>query len=56
MPGLVNAEVKETITRKDGAVVDNGALANNGEELTYTINAKYLSGKQDWTDIIVKTF
>jgi len=56
VPGLVNAEVKETITRKDGAVVDNGALANNGEELTYTINAKYLSGKQDWTDIIVKTF
>ncbi|MFJ7937927.1 L-type lectin-domain containing protein [Peribacillus sp. NPDC096622] len=55
VPGLVNTEVKETITRKDGTVVDGGALAKKGEELTYTINAKYLSGKQDWTNIIVKT-
>lgn len=55
IPGLVNAEVKETITRKNGAIVEGGAQASTGEELTYTINAKYLSGKQDWTNIIVKT-
>ncbi|MGM0838267.1 MAG: L-type lectin-domain containing protein [Bacillota bacterium] len=55
IPGLVNAEVKETITKKNGTVVDDGAQVNTGEELTYTINAKYLSGKQDWNNIIVKT-
>jgi len=55
VPGLVNAEVKETITRQDGSVVENGAPVYKGEELTYTIHAKYLSGKQDWKDIILKT-
>jgi hypothetical protein len=54
VPGLVNAEVKETIARKDGTAIDGGN-ASAGEELTYTIHAKYLSGKQDWRDIIVKT-
>jgi hypothetical protein len=55
VPGLVNAEVKETVAREDGTTIDDLGAASAGEELTYTIHAKYLSGKQDWTDIIVKT-
>ncbi|MEV2910805.1 hypothetical protein [Paenibacillus larvae] len=47
--------MKETITRQDGSVVESGAPVYKGEELTYTIHAKYLSGIQDWKDIILKT-
>ncbi|WP_088013284.1 L-type lectin-domain containing protein [Gottfriedia acidiceleris] len=55
VPGLVNAEVSEIITKSDGSVVEDNSLVLQGEELTYTINAKYLSGKQDWQNIILKT-
>ncbi|WP_182914701.1 L-type lectin-domain containing protein [Paenibacillus thiaminolyticus] len=55
VPGLVHGEVNETITRKDGSIVDQGASVYKGEELTYTISAKYLSGKQNWKNIIGKT-
>ncbi|PFJ08955.1 hypothetical protein COD67_22920, partial [Bacillus cereus] len=55
VPGLVEADVKETITKKDNSIVESGTSVNTGEELTYKINAKYLSGKQDWTNIILKS-
>ncbi|RAP73689.1 lectin-like domain-containing protein [Paenibacillus montanisoli] len=55
VPGLVNAEVNETIKRADGTAVMGGAQVSAGEELTYTLNAKYLSGKQDWTNVIANT-
>ncbi|PFJ11265.1 hypothetical protein COD67_23065, partial [Bacillus cereus] len=54
VPGLVEADAKETITKKDNSIVESGTSVNKGEELTYKINAKYLSGKQDWKDIILK--
>ncbi|WP_054025665.1 L-type lectin-domain containing protein [Bacillus sp. FJAT-28004] len=53
VPGLVNSEVKETITRDSFNV--NGATVFFGDELTYTITAKYLSGKQDWKNIVGQT-
>lgn len=55
VPGLVNGEVTETITREDGSVVGQGDFVYKGEELTYTITAKYLSGKQNWKNIIGQT-
>ncbi|MES9684590.1 L-type lectin-domain containing protein [Gottfriedia acidiceleris] len=55
VPGLVDANVSETITRSDGSVVEDQSYVSKGEELTYTINAKYLSGKQDWQNIRLKT-
>ncbi|WCF07710.1 L-type lectin-domain containing protein [Paenibacillus thiaminolyticus] len=51
VPGLVNGKVTETITREDGTVVDQGDFVYKGEELTYTITANYLSGKQNWKNI-----
>lgn len=51
VPGLVNGKVTETITREDGSVVDQGDFVYKGEELTYTITANYLSGKQNWKNI-----
>ncbi|WP_182914702.1 L-type lectin-domain containing protein [Paenibacillus thiaminolyticus] len=51
VPGLVNGEVNETITREDGSVVGQGDFVYKGEELTYTITAKYFSGKQNWNNI-----
>ncbi|MBN3526619.1 L-type lectin-domain containing protein [Paenibacillus apiarius] len=55
VPGLVNGEATETITRKGGYAVEQGASVYKGEELTYTITAKYLSGKQNWKNIIAQT-
>lgn len=55
VPGLVNGEVNATITRQDGSIVGQGDFVYKGEELTYTITAKYLSGKQNWKNIIGQT-
>ncbi|MGG6361002.1 L-type lectin-domain containing protein [Peribacillus frigoritolerans] len=55
VPGLVNADLTEKITRNDGSVVNNGDPVYKGEELTYSINAKYLSGKQDWMNLIANS-
>lgn len=55
VPGLVNGEVTETITREDGSVVGQGDFVYKGEELTYTITAKYFSGKQNWKNIFGMT-
>ncbi|MFW5438188.1 lectin-like domain-containing protein [Paenibacillus apiarius] len=55
VPGLVDGEAKEAITRKGGYAVEQGASVYKAEELTYTITAKYLSGKQNWKNIIAQT-
>jgi hypothetical protein len=55
VPGLVNSEVKETIVRSDNSMDVNDASVFRGDELTYTIAAEYLSGKQDWNHIVGQT-
>ncbi|EGO6561348.1 hypothetical protein GZ789_001496 [Enterococcus faecalis] len=53
VPGLVNAEVKETITNQAGISME-GQVAGIGEQLTYRIEGKYLSGKQNWKEILAE--
>ncbi|MGX7418664.1 L-type lectin-domain containing protein [Carnobacterium gallinarum] len=51
VPGLVNATAKTTITnQKDESVA--GKVVSRGEKLTYRIDASYISGKQDWKEVI----
>ncbi|MNO64394.1 Legume lectin domain protein [compost metagenome] len=55
VPGLVNSKEKETIVRSDDSMDVNGASVYHGDELTYTITVEYLSGKQDWKNILGQT-
>jgi len=55
VPGLVNADLYRTITREDSSVVKNNDDVYGGEVLTYKLNAKYLSGLQEWANIYAKT-
>ena len=54
VPGLVEADAEEIITNQSGDDV-SGKSVNAGEQLTYTIIGNYISGKQDWFDIVVET-
>lgn len=54
VPGLVKGSAEEVITNQSGDDV-SGKSVGAGQRLTYKIDGTYLSGKQDWFDIVAET-
>ncbi|MGX7236531.1 lectin-like domain-containing protein [Enterococcus phoeniculicola] len=51
VPGLVNASLVETIVDDAGNSVEQTTV-NSGQTLTYRVEGSYLSGKQEWKDVL----
>lgn len=54
VPGLVEAGVEEKIVNQEGDSVA-GTEVFSGEKLSYELTGNYLSGKQDWLNVLAKT-
>lgn len=50
VPGVVNASSSVTVARA-GKILEPGSPVYSGEELTFQLDATYLSGKQNWLDV-----
>ncbi|TYC48171.1 hypothetical protein ESZ50_09320 [Weissella muntiaci] len=55
VPGLVNATASATIKNDTRNIaVNSGTNIYDGDQLTYTYNLNYASGKQNWTAIVAQ--
>ncbi|MEI5994367.1 lectin-like domain-containing protein [Candidatus Enterococcus mansonii] len=55
VPGLVNADTSIKMFDRAGQEILNQATVNGGSEVTIAIEAEWLGGKQNWTDIDLAT-
>ncbi|WYJ94441.1 hypothetical protein A5889_001954 [Enterococcus sp. 9D6_DIV0238] len=55
VPGLVNADTSIRMFDGNGQEILENGTVNGGSEVTIAIEAEWLSGKQNWTDIDLTT-